>query len=733
MSSFFAELRRRNVVRVGIAYAVTAWILIEVASVVFPTFNAPEWILQILTFLVILGLPITLIIAWTFELTDEGLKLEKNVDRSQTITTQTGRKLDRVIIVLLVVALVVVVVDNYVLDGSERLADDETITVDTALPPAVTSIAVLPFVNMSPDPDNEYFADGLSEELLNVLARIKDFRVAGRTSSFAFKGKNEDLRVIGQKLNVATVLEGSVRKSGNDVRITAQLVNVEDGYHLWSDSYDRELDNIFAIQEDIATSVVTALKQTLLGEDEAILESRSTDNVEAYTHFLRGRHHIAKRSRVDLEIALGEFEKAVELEPGFALAYTGVADSNVLLANYGFRLIDEVSGPAQVAIDRALRLDPTLGDAYASQGLLYLEQQRPVTEIEPPLRKAIELNPNHAYAYIWLAGELEPVDLNESLRLLEKAYEIDPLSPVILDHIADSYYVNGQKEKARKLAAELKQINPDVARAYWTDAFFAHYEGHRDDVIRAWLLVLDLDRDQAVPTFLLAFEYLDLGDQDNAEKYTNRIAEIMPSDHPIPGLLEANTELQFGDSNSAFAIARDKLGKSADPRHVSNLAWFELLAGDHEASLRHYLSLFETDTVPDEWEITTVNAFDGPELAYVLIQMGDRDGAERLIVKVIAFQETRIRNGDKTYRPLEEIAWAWLSLGDRDHGLKYLQQTVEMGWDMGLSTESDPTLDFVRDDPEFQAILKNMREIRVEQIRSLAADGLISAELTSSL
>ncbi len=733
MKSFFSELRRRNVVRVGVAYAVTAWILIEIASVVLPTFKTPEWVMQAVTFLVILGFPLALIFAWAFEMTPEGLKREKDIVRDESITHYTGRKLDRVIISLLAIALVVIVIDNYVLEDRADLVQVSTAVVDTGLPPAVTSIAVLPFVNMSADPDNEYFADGLAEELLNMLARIKDFRVAGRTSSFAFKDKNEDLRVIGQKLNVATVLEGSVRKSGNDVRITAQLVNVEDGYHLWSDSYDRKLDNIFVIQEDIATSVVTALKQTLLGEDERILSARATDNVEAYTHFLKGRHHIAKRSRVDLEIALAEFERAVELEPGFALAYTGVADSNVLLANYGFRLIDDVSGPAQKAIDRALQLDPTLGDAYASQGLLYLERQRPVTEIAPPLRKAIELNPNHAYAHIWLAGELEPIDLNESIRLLEQAYEIDPLSPVILDHIADSYYVNGQKEKAREIAAELQQINPDLARAYWIDAYFAEYEGRRDDEIRAWLRVLEINRDQAVPSILTANLYMSLGDRSNAEKYIDQVAEIVPSGHSVIGWLRATAEFVFGNPEVAHAIARDKLGKTSDPRDVRNAARFELLAGDYEASLDHYLRLFETETVPDEWELTTVNAFDGPQLAYVLSQTGNKESAEKLIVKVIDFQETGMRNGDRTYWPIVEISWAWLSVGDREKGLKYLRQAANMGWDMGLSDESDPTLDFVREDPEFQAILGDMHEIRAAQIRSLAADGLISDELSQTL
>ncbi len=189
----------------------------------------------------------------------------------------------------------------------------------------------------------------------------------------------------------------------------------------------------------------------------------------------------------------------------------------------------------------------------------------------------------------------------------------------------------------------------------------------------------------------------------------------------------------FGNPEVAHAIARDKLGKTSDPRDVRNAARFELLAGDYEASLDHYLRLFETETVPDEWELTTVNAFDGPQLAYVLSQMGNKDSAEKLIVKVIDFQETGMRNGDRTYWPIVEISWAWLSVGDREKGLKYLRQAANMGWDMGLSDESDPTLDFVRDDPEFQAILGDMHEIRAAHIRSLAADGLISDELSQTL
>ncbi len=199
------------------------------------------------------------------------------------------------------------------------------------------------------------------------------------------------------------------------------------------------------------------------------------------------------------------------------------------------------------------------------------------------------------------------------------------------------------------------------------------------------------------------------------------------------GTLEAFAESEFGEPDNAIAIARKKLGRSSDPRDTSNLAWFELIAKNYETSLKLYLSLFETDAVPDEWQVTTTNVWSGPEIAYLLIQMGDKERAESLIQEVVAFQAARIRNGDKTTEPIEELAWSWLSVGDSDNGLKYLRQLVDMGWDMGLSTESDPTLDFIRDDSEFQTILKNMREIRAEQIRSLAADGLISAELASSL
>jgi TolB-like protein len=250
MAGFFEELKRRNVFRVAIAYIVVAWLVLQVADVVLPTFQTPDWVMPAFTFLLALGFPVALTFAWAYEMTPEGIKREKEVDRSQSITRNTGRKLDFIIIGVLVVAIAFLAYDEFVIEPAQEEArttanSEASEVIETDIPEM--SVAVLPFVNMSADPDQEYFSDGISEELLNQLVKIRGLQVAGRTSSFAFKGRNEDLRSIADQLNVAHILEGSVRKAGDRVRITAQLVKASDGYHLWSETYDRDLSDIFAI------------------------------------------------------------------------------------------------------------------------------------------------------------------------------------------------------------------------------------------------------------------------------------------------------------------------------------------------------------------------------------------------------------------------------------------------------------------------------------------------------
>ena len=291
MEGFWSELKRRNVVRVGIAYCAAAWAAIQVASVLFPLYGAPTWILKVVTTLMILGLPLALVIAWAFELTPQGLKRTEDVPPEVSETRRTGRQLDFVIIGVLALAVTLFVIDKFAWDKGSSAVEKSTAVAPaaTATPTADgqrSSIAVLPFVNMSNDPEQEYFSDGMTEELLNALARVKALKVAARTSAFSFKGKDVDVRDVGRKLNVATVLEGSVRKAGDRLRITAQLIDVETGYHLWSETYDRELTDIFDIQDDITSQIVGALQGHL---DGAVPPSapRPSINPEVYEVVLR--------------------------------------------------------------------------------------------------------------------------------------------------------------------------------------------------------------------------------------------------------------------------------------------------------------------------------------------------------------------------------------------------------------------------------------------------------------
>ncbi len=332
--SLFSELKRRNVFRVGAAYAVVAWLLVQVADVVFPVFGAPDWALRIFVIVLLLGLPVALLASWVFELTPEGMKREKDIDRSAPVTRSTGRRLDRVIIVALIIALGYFIWERQARIEPAEPTTQPTIESSTATEepaPKKRSIAVLPFVNMSADPENEYFADGLSEELLNQLAQIPDLQVAGRTSSFSFKGKNEDLRQIGNTLGVANVLEGSVRRQGNKVRVTAQLIRVDDGFHLWSNAYDRDMDDVFVIQDDIASNVANALKIVLDEESWQRMQEAGVRNVDAFVEFQKGRElfdlaHGGADLMETLRQGMVHFDRAIDLFPDFAAAYWHKSD-----------------------------------------------------------------------------------------------------------------------------------------------------------------------------------------------------------------------------------------------------------------------------------------------------------------------------------------------------------------------------------------------------------------------
>ena len=463
--SLIAELKRRNVFRVGVAYGIVGWMLVEVASVLLPTFGAPDWVMKAFSALVLLGFPLAVILAWAFELTPEGIKRDSAVDRADSITHMTGRRLDFVIIGLLAVAVVYFAVDKFALDTEPKRAEATTEQV-SATEPAVqgeNSIAVLPFVNMSSDPEQEYFSDGLSEEILNLLAKIHGLKVIGRTSSFAFKGKNEDLRVIGQALGVKTVLEGSVRKSGDRVRVTAQLIDVSDGTHIWSETYDRTMTDIFAVQDSVASAIIDALQ---IHVGAAPTRGRPTENSEAYALFLKARATMNILKVHETEKLLLE---TIELDPMFAeahelLAYCYWGQAGVTLdAVDGQRLMYDAAA-------RALEIDPNLAFAQALLEAGNVQTYSYAREIEA-LERVVREEPSNSGARAALIFDLlEAGYFRASLEIAERWVDLDPLSGAAHARLSDAFAAVGRTSEAirssAKIAIELGVEDANLSLAF---------------------------------------------------------------------------------------------------------------------------------------------------------------------------------------------------------------------------------------------------------------------------
>jgi len=433
------ELKRRNVIRVAIVYAVVAWLIVQVVDTVFAQFGFPAWTFQFVTILLVIGFPLALIFAWAYELTPEGLKKEKDVVRSESITHITGRQLDFIIIGVLAVALVLFAVDRFVLLSDTAPATDsaqEIIATEVQ-----QSIAVLPFVNMSPDPDQEYFSDGLSEELLNLLAKIPELKVIGRTSSFAFKGKNEDLRVIGQALGVKTLLEGSVRRSGERVRITAQLVDVSDGAHIWSETYDRTMTDIFAVQDDVAAAIIDAL-QIHVGANPT--RGRPTENTEAYALFLKAR---ASLNTFESQHAEELLQQAIELDPGFAEAYELLAYNYWDQAGWHLNAAERQKLTGEAAA-KALALDPDLVLAKALFATGNVETYSFLGAVQG-YERAVREQPGNPWALDALVWNLlETGYLREALRLAERFVDLEPLLPAANLGLFNALYAVGRDSEA---------------------------------------------------------------------------------------------------------------------------------------------------------------------------------------------------------------------------------------------------------------------------------------------
>jgi len=444
--SLFSELARRNVIRVAIAYSVVAWLVAQVAELALESFGAPEWVMKTILLLMALGLPFAIIFAWAFELTPEGLKREKDVDRTTSITSQTGRKLNYTIIGVLAIALVLsLVTRQWTFDVSKEISPV------VATESEDKSIAVLPFVNMSDDPDNEYFSDGISEELLNVLVKVEGLRVASRTSSFSFKGKDTSIPDIAAALNVEHVLEGSVRKAGDTVRITAQLIDVKTDSHLWSETYDRKLEDVFVIQDEISAHIVEALKIALGAGETTQTGTRPTENLAAYEDYLKARHFWQRRGGENIQKAIDLFAKATEADPEFARAWSGLGAAHLTMPTYSGEPEEQHFPLALEYARKSLDLDPSIAEAHAT--IADLERfDKLWSEAEAHYLRAIELEPKNSTGYLWYSEQLSASGRKEAaLANALKALELDPFNAGTNSMAAFGYAVNGDIDAAFEL------------------------------------------------------------------------------------------------------------------------------------------------------------------------------------------------------------------------------------------------------------------------------------------
>jgi len=516
LSHLLGELKRRKVYRVAVVYAVVAFAIWQVAEITFPALHLPEWVLTFVVVVVIIGFPIALILAWALEVTPEGIQ------RTAPLPPVAGR------------------------DGNEAAEP-----VAESAEPQPASVAVLPFTDMSPERDQEYFCDGMAEELINALTKVKELRVAARTSSFQFKGKSEDVCEIAKKLRVGTVLEGSVRRAGERLRVTAQLVSAEDGYHLWSETYERQLEDVFAIQDEISRAIVDTLRPTLVGE-RAPLVKTSTENTEAYDLCLKGRYYWHQRYKYGLEMAMSYFQRAIEIDPDYALPYTGIADSYVTLAMYGFLPVREAGPKAKAAATRALELDDELGEAHASLGWVQFLCDWDWASAEENLERAIELSPSNAEVRTWL-GLLYGAQgrFKEGLRQVDRARDLDPLS---------SYVAT--------MAGALDRLARDLDQAIHT------LEG-----------VVKKEPGYAFALFVLAATYGDASRHADAVETGERLVAATQNASLFKGQL-ASFYASAGMPEKARAIV-DELQERSRSEYVSPLplGWALLSLGDTEAAL----------------------------------------------------------------------------------------------------------------------------------------------------
>jgi TolB-like protein len=540
MNRFFAELKRRHVYRVAIAYAVVAWLLVQVATQVLPFFEIPNRVVRLVVLLTVLGFPVALVVAWAFEMTPEGLKRAGDIAPNEYIPRWSTRRFAALV---LSIAILAAGVPLFRLSRSKPTWLPWTNAVSTA---SQKSIAVLPLLNESGDPGDEYFSDGLSEELIAALAQVKGLKVIGPSSSFRFKDKKTDVKTIGEELGVSTLLEGTVRKQGDQVRIVAELINTADGSELWSRTFDRELKDIFAVQAEIAEAVATSLELTLLGTEDTSAKKASTKSMEAHNAYLQGHFYFERRNLEDYRKAVGFFDQAIHFDSDYALAYAERSEAWAWIGDLSSEKKKEAWKAAGSDAEKAVAVDPNLAEAHAALGWVRFFIEWKFAEGLAELRRAQQLSPWNPTASDLLArvvvyfGQFE-----EAEKLARQSIELDPLAYQARISLARVLFTEGKLDETEAAARKAAELQPTAAGNHRFQVFVAIQRGDGEAALRE----AHLEPNERYRRFEFALALYTRGDRPAADA---TLAELIARDRNVMAYQVAEVYAWRGENDKAF-------------------------------------------------------------------------------------------------------------------------------------------------------------------------------------
>jgi len=704
------ELQRRRVFRIAAGYVVAAWLLLQVTDLAFASLELPGRALSYVWFALLVGFPVALVFGWRYDFTVDGIARTPPADADESVDLSLRRP-DYAILVAL--AVVIAAISYGLITQVGEIDPEHTESARPDAPP--NSLAVLPFVNMSSDPEQEYFSDGLSEELLNGLAQVKGLRVAGRTSSFHFKGVNTDLRDIGEKLGVGLLLEGSVRKAGNRIRVTAQLINAADGFHLWSDTYDYELEDLFRIQDEISFAVVNAMQVTLLGEDRAQLSNRRPVSFEAQKLYLEGRQLLHEQTMEAAHQARSLFEKAIDIDPAYGLAYSGLADAILDLSAGGEIVLEDALYQSRPFIERALAFDDKSAEIWTSLGRIELNA-RNWSAASDALEQAIALNPSHAEAYLRYSVVLEP---ERAIEVLEKVLVLDPLNRDARTGIANRLKNLGRIEEAIVQAEKAIVLDPEYDHMYQV-LFNLHtnYTFRHDEALYWVQRAHEIWPDEVVHMMSIVFVYMTLGMDEEAERWAAYVQEKAP-DHMFVRGLPMIIALYRQDADQALAEI-DKLEAAGVLRHNplirrivgQMLVWTYILADQTGKGLA-FLQEFYPQIFGNEPEVL---GWASNLAAYMLARDGEREKATPILA---ALREHIEKQG--LTEPRLHKARAHIALWENDYQgfVDSMNRAVNAGWllvfDNYWSLDRYPPTRRWIGRPEFDALVERIAAGIAEQ------------------